>query len=103
IRRGGSTMEASVEARLHDLEDRVMSLEARLRPAPPYTPPPSRPVPPPQAPEPAGPSWTVEELLGGRILGWLGGVAVVLGVVFFLALAINRGWVDEPTRVALAF
>jgi uncharacterized membrane protein len=96
-------MEASVEARLHDLEDRVMSLEARLRPAPPYAPPPQRPVTVPSAPERAARSWTAEELLGGRVLAWLGGIAVVLGVVFFLALAVDRGWIDEPTRVVLAF
>jgi uncharacterized membrane protein len=44
-----------------------------------------------------------EDLLGGRILAWLGGAAVVLGVVFFLVMAVSRGWIDESTRVVLAF
>ena len=44
-----------------------------------------------------------EDLLGGRILGWLGGSAVVLAAVFFLVMAVSRGWIDEPTRVLLAF
>ena len=46
---------------------------------------------------------SVEDLLGGRVLGWVGGAAVVLGVVFFLVMAASRGWIDETTRVLLAF
>ena len=46
---------------------------------------------------------SVEDLLGGRVLAWVGGAAVVLGVVFFLVMAANRGWIDETTRVLLAF
>jgi uncharacterized membrane protein len=45
----------------------------------------------------------VEELLGGRVLGWVGGIAVVLAVVFFLVMAVHNGWIDEPTRVVLTF
>jgi uncharacterized membrane protein len=45
----------------------------------------------------------LEDLLGGRVLAWLGGSAVLLGVVFFLVMAVSRGWIDEPTRVVLAF
>ena len=45
----------------------------------------------------------LEDLLGGRVLGWVGGSAIVLGAVFFLVMAVGRGWIDEPTRVVLAF
>jgi uncharacterized membrane protein len=45
----------------------------------------------------------LEDLLGGRVLAWVGGSAVLLGVVFFLVMAVSRGWIDEPTRVVLAF
>lgn len=45
----------------------------------------------------------LEELLGGRLLAWVGGLAVLLGIVFFVAMAVRRGWIDEPTRVLLAF
>jgi len=41
-----------------------------------------------------------EDLLGGRMLAWLGGVAVVTGIVFFFAYAISRGWIGETARVA---
>jgi uncharacterized membrane protein len=37
------------------------------------------------------------------VLAWVGGSAVLLGVVFFLVMAVSRGWIDEPTRVVLAF
>ncbi len=52
---------------------------------------------------PSVPKMDFEDLLGGRILGWLGGSAVVLAAVFFLVMAVSRGWIDEPTRVLLAF
>jgi uncharacterized membrane protein len=49
------------------------------------------------------PQIELEDLLGGRILAWLGGSAIVLAAVFFLVMAVSRGWIDEPTRVVLAF
>src|SRR5205814_7633805 len=74
--------------------------------------PPAAPMHPPAAPaapamparEPVrAPDVNLEELFGGRVLAWLGGSAVVLGAVFFLVMAVSRGWIDEPTRVVLAF
>lgn len=44
----------------------------------------------------------VEELLGGRLLGLAGGVSVLVGAVFFVWLAIDRGWLGEVARVAIA-
>ena len=46
---------------------------------------------------------TFEELLGGRVLALAGGAAVLLGVAFFVALAVDRGWLGEVARIALAF
>jgi len=107
-------MEGSTDARLAALEREISELRARLerveRPsqAPRAAPagqqtaaPRPGPKPPPE-PEKAPPI-SVEDLLGGRVLGWVGGAAVVLGVVFFLVMAANRGWIDETTRVLLAF
>jgi uncharacterized membrane protein len=112
-------MAAPVEDRLQSLEDRVRTLEALVRagvaapeapsmPAPagppamrsPATRKPSAsraPAPPPRAP------LDLEELLGGRVLAWVGGIAVLLAVVFFLVMAVHNGWIDEPTRAVLAF
>ena len=43
----------------------------------------------------------LEEILGGRVLAWVGGIAILLGIVFLLGIAIDRGWIDEPTRTVL--
>ncbi len=42
------------------------------------------------------------DLIGGRLLAWAGGVALLLGIVLFLALAISHGWIGESARVLLA-
>ena len=105
-------MEGSLEERLRSIEARLEAIERLLSAGP-------RPARrkdswgfetevPPAAPkaapaEPRSPPLNIEDLLGGRVLAWLGGVAVVLGVVFFLVMAVSRGWIDEPTRVVLAF
>ncbi|MBS1871445.1 MAG: DUF2339 domain-containing protein [Actinobacteria bacterium] len=44
----------------------------------------------------------LEDLLGGRVLAWVGSLAVFLGLLFLLAIAISRGWLGEGARVALA-
>ena len=48
----------------------------------------------------AAPGQKFEDLLGGRMLAWLGGVAVVVGIALFFAYAISRGWIGESARVA---
>jgi uncharacterized membrane protein len=45
-------------------------------------------------------SWS--DLIGGRILAWVGGAAVALGIAMFLALAISHGWIGEEARTLLA-
>jgi uncharacterized membrane protein len=44
---------------------------------------------------------SMEDVLGGRVLAWVGGLAVLLGVVFLFAMAASRGWIGEGARVAL--
>src|SRR4051812_4841611 len=46
---------------------------------------------------------SLEDFLGGRVLGWAGAAIVLLGIVLLVAVAIGRGWIDESTRIALAF
>jgi uncharacterized membrane protein len=102
-------MESTVEQRLTFLEARVKLLEGLLDVAPvpaprprPFPPAPKRDVPP--APPPSRrPERDLEEILGGRVLGWVGGVAVVLAAVFFVVMAVHNGWIGETARVALAF
>ena len=60
----------------------------------------STPVSLPSAPATGGDSHRrLEDLLGGRILAWLGGLAVLVGVALFLVYAISRGWIGESARV----
>src|SRR5690349_1885293 len=64
-----------------------------------FVPPP--PPPPPRPPaEPREPfDFTV--LLGARALAWTGGVVMLLGIVFFFVLAVERGWIGAGVRVTL--
>jgi uncharacterized membrane protein len=101
---------AAIQQALDDLNERVARLEGREPAAPPAPQPPIWPPPrpaagppPPRPTAPARPQLDLEELLGGRVLAWVGGVAVLIGVVLFVGLAVNRGWIDEPTRIVLAF
>jgi hypothetical protein len=66
-------------------------------------PPPPPPPPPPEEDKPAPSRFDLEDFLGGRVLGWAGAVTVLLGVVLLVAVAIGRGWIDESTRIGLAF
>lgn len=43
-----------------------------------------------------------EELFGGRVLAWIGGVAILFAAVLFLGMAISRGWLDEEARTIIA-
>src|SRR5262245_32931983 len=105
------------EERLTRLEQRFWQLEERLarvegaRPAAQAAPvrpqPPARPSPPPrQRPAVQPPprrELDLEELLGGRLLALAGGIAVIVGLAFLVALAVERGWLGEAARTSLAF
>jgi uncharacterized membrane protein len=101
----------SIESRLADLTRRLERVEGRAFPS--TAPPPRRqhaPVahpastparPAPPHPGPGLPQRNLEAILGGRVLAWLGGIAILFGIVFLLGIAIDRGWIDEPTRTVL--
>ncbi|MBI3818725.1 MAG: DUF2339 domain-containing protein [Planctomycetes bacterium] len=99
---------------------------APVRPAPmesaasPISPPPipSPPVVPRAFPSPPGTSRSkieqrparaassnsidaAERFIGGKLIGWLGGLALLLGTAFFLKLAFDRGWIKPELRVAM--
>ncbi|HTS74120.1 MAG TPA: DUF2339 domain-containing protein [Gaiellaceae bacterium] len=71
-------------------------------PRPERPPIPARPAPPPRAPEP---SWwsglTMADLYSAKVLAWLGGAVMLLGILFFFVLAVNRGWIGPVARVSL--
>ena len=103
-------MESTVEQRLTFLEARVKTLEGLLGldavPMPssvvPTAPPrATRPWPETTAPAPAAapkPSPDLEEILGGRVLGWVGGIAVAIAAIFFVVMAVRNGWISEDAR-----
>jgi uncharacterized membrane protein len=63
---------------------------------------------PQQPARPAPEPWTLrnavdlEAVFGGRVLAWIGGVAILFAAVLFLGMAISRGWLDEETRTIVA-
>jgi uncharacterized membrane protein len=109
---GWRTRIVTVEERIVALEARTDALEARIAaPRPRATTTPPRPATPPRATTPSAPATTpvssatprtgspragsspagrppvgsrlaLEDALGGRLLAWVGGAAVALGVVF---------------------
>ncbi len=101
----------STESRLEELTRRLERVERRVfpppapepqpQPAAPHFAPAARPEP--VQPSPAYPRRDFEELLGGRVLAWVGSFAILLGLVFLFGIAIDRGWIDESMRTVLGF
>lgn len=104
-------MEPTVEQRLTFLEARVKLLERLLEVAPvpaptreTVPPPPPAPRPVPEfVPAPRKPERDLEEILGGSVLGWVGGIAVAIAAIFFVVMAVHNGWIGVDARMALAF
>src|SRR4051812_9422454 len=104
----------ALEARMQAMERRVLAFEdgtgdawapapARETAAPRRRPAPRIPAAARRIPRLARPEVPdLEQLLGGRVLAWLGGAAVLVGLAFLLALAIANGWLGELARTLLA-
>lgn len=58
------------------------------------------PVPVQVAPKGVG-FGELEDLVTGRVLAWVGGLALIIGAVFFLSLAFSRGWIGPTARVII--
>lgn len=65
-------------------------------PLPAAAPPPERPPAPP-----AAPAESMELRIGGKIAGFIGIAALVLGVVFFVGYAIQHNWITPGLRIVL--
>lgn len=90
-----------------------------VSPPPPIPPPvfaaqPARstmPPPLPAAPTPAQvlnvPSWPAridwEQFMGAKLFAWLGGLAALLGVAFFVKYSFEHDWIPPEVRIALGF
>lgn len=94
---------ASAPASAPASERRAVDPAAASWPAPTASPaPPATPTPPPAAPAARREPLDLEELLGGRVLAWTGGVAVLAGIAFLLAIAVSRGWIGPVGRTLVA-
>lgn len=105
-----------VESELAEVTARLYRLEAEMEAEQPPTPTPTPPTPPRrvhadapklQWPEPPvdrreRTAFDFEAVFGGRILAWIGGLAILCGAVLFLGMAISRGWLDEEARTIIA-
>jgi len=63
--------------------------------------PPVRPVYVP--PAPAKPVINWEQFMGAKLFAWLGGLALFLGVAFFVKYSFEHDWISNEMRVALGF
>ena len=67
-------------------------------------PPVERPAPPPQPPRlPPAPPVNLEQFMGAKLFAWVGGLALFLGILFFVKLSIERGWISPAMRTAIGF
>ena len=75
----------------------VATASQTTAPPPPVLPPPAMP---PRQPFAAS-LGELEERLAGRALAFVGGIALILGAIFFLSLAFSRGWIGPELRVLI--
>jgi len=80
----------------------VQPLPTAERPAPPAIKQPARPAMAPAA------TYTLtraewESLIGGKLLNWIGALATIIGIGFFLRYAFQNNWITPTMRVAIGF
>ena len=68
------------------------------------TPPVDMPARPPQPPRlPPAPPVNLEQFMGAKLFAWVGGLALFLGILFFVKLSIERGWISPAMRTVIGF
>ncbi|MBL9214718.1 MAG: DUF2339 domain-containing protein [Opitutaceae bacterium] len=71
--------------------------------APPVVAPPPIPAVPPPPPAAPRPRINWEQFMGAKLFAWLGGVALLFGVAYFVQYAFEHNWIPPEVRVALGF
>lgn len=88
-------------------------LHREIAPSPPKPPPlpdlpkpepkreiaPQAPKPPPTLPK--APELNLEQFMGAKLFAWVGGLALFLGVVFFVKHSMEQGWISPALRMAM--
>lgn len=95
---------ARLERRIGEIEHMLGSRPPASVPTSPVSPPvrptPVVPAPPPEhVTRPAVPRRDLESWITGKLLAWVGGVAVAIGAIFFLSMAFSNGWISPAMRV----
>lgn len=100
-------MDRDLESRIAGIESRLARIEARFgQPAPAVPPHPaatSASTPPPKpAAAPAAPGREPGPSFATSVLGWGGGIALVLAAVYLIRLGVDSGWLTPARQIALA-
>lgn len=62
------------------------------------------PKPSPTLPKaPKAPEISLEQFMGAKLFAWVGGLALFLGVVFFVKHSMEQGWISPALRMAMGF
>jgi hypothetical protein len=72
-------------------------------PSPPSAPRPFEPETPPSKPPPTTPEVDWEEFMGAKLFAWIGGLALFLGIAFFVKYSFDHNLVPPEARVAIGF
>jgi len=72
-------------------------------PEPPVLPPVLQPARPAYVPPPSKPVINWEQFMGAKLFAWLGGLALFLGVAFFVKYSFEHDLIPPQVRVALGF
>ncbi|MGV3659031.1 MAG: DUF2339 domain-containing protein [Prosthecobacter sp.] len=75
----------------------------QIEPPPAPIPEPRPPVRQPVTPTPPPSSISLEQFMGAKLFAWVGGLALFLGIIFFVKLSIERGWISPELRTAIGF
>lgn len=59
------------------------------------------PTPKPPPPLPKAPELNLEQFMGAKLFAWVGGLALFLGVVFFVKHSMEQGWISPALRMAM--
>ncbi|MDB6167728.1 MAG: hypothetical protein JWM88_592 [Verrucomicrobia bacterium] len=78
-------------------------IPAAIASAPPMLPPPPPAPPPPRYTPPASPAINWEQFMGAKLFAWLGGLALFLGVAFFVRYSFEHNLIPPQVRVAIGF
>lgn len=53
--------------------------------------------------QPALPKLNVEQFMGAKMFAWIGGLAMFLGILFFVKLSFERGWIPPSMRIVIGY